>query len=74
MTTSEHMQALAREHPGGFCVIPAMFERWAAEIARKDQALRKVIQALSLGKACNVALAALEGEEEPDANATDNQR
>lgn len=32
MTTSEHMTQLAREHPGGFVVIPAMFERWAAEM------------------------------------------
>lgn len=31
-STSEHMKQLAREHPGGFMVIPAMFERWAAEI------------------------------------------
>lgn len=48
MTTSEHMTQLAREHPGGFMVIPAMFERWAAEMETANNDRATMLEAINV--------------------------
>lgn len=50
MTTSEHMTQLAREHPDGFVVIPAMFERWAAQFKAMEGARDLAIDVLGREK------------------------